>query len=587
MSSDDFVHDIAIDISRALNLTNPNDLIAKKVIQFAETNKDFDKFSKGKWVGYRDHLKGSHSAKHLPVCSTFGRFSKEFLAETYTKISNQKQNEKRKPSSSNSNATPVQPVVDATRNEVLVLGNNLPGGLITKKNKSSKADEERPIFKVPALPNKSLLGLDELARKKRLADAAAVPASTTAEKKIKMSWDDEGDGEKDSTEDEDMKSDKIQTSRPHYRSQRMETPSNPGGISESALKRMEDMKRRDRHRGSRHDNRSSRDDHRSSRDDRGRREDRGRRDDRDRDRDRYGRDRDRDDRSKRSDDRHSTPSSSREGSETPGRRGGLIKRSQWTSMTPQNQGAFTPRQSTGNMTPGRHDSGIRQSTGAATAAVRRTWDYMTPAVRSTAYDEVALEYPEEFEGDEEDRRRWEEEQAQLDREWYQMEDNGAADDTHNAFADYESHDQHKEQELAQKQMKKLSARQAQYNRDTDMWEASRMLSSGVAQQIEVDTDFDEENEVGYTPLACFFRQPLTVCVNRAAYISWSMISSPPSWMAAWCSPSSWKQCNTSETPPQTWPLFLERAADLCEKRESKQSEPKPASSTLLVPRWAT
>lgn len=43
-------------------------------------------------------------------------------------------------------------------------------------------------------------------------------------------------------------------------------------------------------------------------------------------------------------------------------------------------------------------------------------------------------------------------------------------------------------------MKKLSARQAQYNRDTDMWEASRMLSSGVAQRIEVDTDFDEENE---------------------------------------------------------------------------------------------
>lgn len=49
--------------------------------------------------------------------------------------------------------------------------------------------------------------------------------------------------------------------------------------------------------------------------------------------------------------------------------------------------------------------------------------------------------------------------------------------------------------MAQKQLKKLSARQAQYNRDTDMWEASRMLSSGVAQRIEVDTDFDEENEV--------------------------------------------------------------------------------------------
>lgn len=48
MADENFVHDIAIDISRALNLTNPNDLIARKVIQFADTHKDFEKFSKGK-----------------------------------------------------------------------------------------------------------------------------------------------------------------------------------------------------------------------------------------------------------------------------------------------------------------------------------------------------------------------------------------------------------------------------------------------------------------------------------------------------------------------------------------------------------
>jgi hypothetical protein len=30
-----------------------------------------------------------------------------------------------------------------------------------------------------------------------------------------------------------------------------------------------------------------------------------------------------------------------------------------------------------------------------------------------------------------------------------------------------------------------------------MWEASRMLSSGIAQRREVDTDFDDENEVGH------------------------------------------------------------------------------------------
>lgn len=368
-----------------------------------------------------------------------------------------------------------------------MLGNNLPGGLITTKNKSSKADQDRPIFKVPAVPNKSLLGLDELARKKRLADATTTTSSNVVEKKVKMSWDD--DANKEGQEDdnkEDQEEGRIVRHRPQYRSHRMETPSNPGGISESALKRMEEMKRKDRHRGT-----SYRDDHRSNRrDDRRDSLHRSSKDDKRDDRDR---------REKRSDDKPSSSSNSRrrdDGSETPGRRGGLIKRSQWTSMTPRDQAAFTPRLSTGNMTPSRYDSGIhRTGTGAATAAAKRTWDYMTPAVRSTAYDEVALEYPEEFEGDEEDRRKWEEEQAQLDREWYQMEDNGAIDDTHNAFADYESHDKHKEEELAQKQLKKLSARQAQYNRDTDMWEASRMLSSGVAQRIEVDTDFDEENEV--------------------------------------------------------------------------------------------
>jgi hypothetical protein len=45
-----FVHDIAIDISRALNLTNPNDLLAKNVIRLGTTHKDFNKFTQGKTI---------------------------------------------------------------------------------------------------------------------------------------------------------------------------------------------------------------------------------------------------------------------------------------------------------------------------------------------------------------------------------------------------------------------------------------------------------------------------------------------------------------------------------------------------------
>lgn len=77
----------------------------------------------------------------------------------------------------------------------------------------------------------------------------------------------------------------------------------------------------------------------------------------------------------------------------------------------------TPQRSTNGRST---DSGLGRSIGS-----RSTWD-STPSIRSSVYDEVALEYPEEYPGDEEDRRRWEEEQAQLDRDWYSMEESGVS-----------------------------------------------------------------------------------------------------------------------------------------------------------------
>lgn len=44
---DEFTHELAINISRALNLSNPNDLLAKQVIQLAKSHKHFDKFAAG------------------------------------------------------------------------------------------------------------------------------------------------------------------------------------------------------------------------------------------------------------------------------------------------------------------------------------------------------------------------------------------------------------------------------------------------------------------------------------------------------------------------------------------------------------
>ena len=42
--------------------------------------------------------------------------------------------------------------------------------------------------------------------------------------------------------------------------------------------------------------------------------------------------------------------------------------------------------------------------------------------------------------------------------------------------------------------KKISARQAQYNADNDLWEANRMLTSGVATRRTIDLDFEDESE---------------------------------------------------------------------------------------------
>lgn len=191
------------------------------------------------------------------------------------------------------------------------------------------------------------------------------------------------------------------------------------------------------------DDRYSRDDRRG-RDGRDDRSSRDRRSDREERHERYSNDRE-DRRSERPDT--SRTSSSDPTSDTP-RRGGLYKRSEWTSMTPsRSDGSFTPRSTPGSATP-------RRETGARSSVKSSDWDYATPQVKASGYEEISLEYPEEnVDGSE--RMKWEEEQAQLDRDWYQMEENGAMDETHNPFAEYEVHDHEKEEELAQKQIVSL------------------------------------------------------------------------------------------------------------------------------------
>ncbi|KAF9166563.1 DEAH-box RNA helicase prp16 [Actinomortierella ambigua] len=162
----------------------------------------------------------------------------------------------------------------------------------------------------------------------------------------------------------------------------------------------------------------------------------------------------------------------------------------------------------GGLTPRRDYRPPTQGSG------RSEWDMATPRVASTGYDEGAMrnDYPNDNDdgGWESavDRQGWEHEQVQVDRDWYNMEEGaGAMDDEHNPFADYEEYDRKKEQELEKKQMKKMSARQAQYNKDNEMWETNRMLTSGVFQRKEVDTDFDDESEARVHLLVHDIRPP--------------------------------------------------------------------------------
>lgn len=71
------------------------------------------------------------------------------LFEIFTKINDYLQETKMSARKTNNNTTnnaaahkPTSMADEATRGEVLMLGNNLPGGLITR-NKSSKPDEVR------------------------------------------------------------------------------------------------------------------------------------------------------------------------------------------------------------------------------------------------------------------------------------------------------------------------------------------------------------------------------------------------------------------------------------------------------------
>ena len=119
----DFTHQIAILLSRALNLVNPNDLLARRVQDIAKTN-TVDGFISGAhsssfWYSHQ-RLTGVLAAK------SFGKFKDSFLAELHAEILSHGKQE-----AAGNEAQPVQGIV-VHDSDVLEPEPVRQGGLVRK-----------------------------------------------------------------------------------------------------------------------------------------------------------------------------------------------------------------------------------------------------------------------------------------------------------------------------------------------------------------------------------------------------------------------------------------------------------------------
>ncbi|KAI0297488.1 P-loop containing nucleoside triphosphate hydrolase protein [Multifurca ochricompacta] len=319
-------------------------------------------------------------------------------------------------------------------NEVLEPEPSRPGGLVQKDMQHTF---RKPAKLEPPTPRTSALGLDRLAQEKR-----AVALQEGRDRKRPRL---------DNREPQ-FKVPSIPASRMNNTRQRAEdTPSHPGGLSAEGRMRLEEHRRRRDQQGGISAHQEKKDHHPRGLDDFQRRSNRDR--GRIRERSEHPRGWEVTPRSERSSFRDDAPSL-------------RVPNVRWDA---------TPRD--------RRDG----DGGGWGGAVSRAWDAPTPrASRGTSPDEGGIEL---------DMREWEEEQVRLDRDWYVGAEEGGlmTDEERNPLAQYEDLTMAKQAEIT-KRPAKISAKQAQYNADNDLWEANRMVTSGVATRKGVDLDFEDESQ---------------------------------------------------------------------------------------------
>ncbi|KAK2722129.1 pre-mRNA-splicing factor ATP-dependent RNA helicase PRP16-like [Artemia franciscana] len=345
------------------------------------------------------------------------------------------------------------------------------GGLIIKKKKSSE----------PLTPRESVLGLDKLAEQKRKEKLEEVAVELKRSRTDEDSFIKPKDGK-------------------HYRAVLDETPTYTGGLSKEYQERLEKRRERDREKEIRVTTKERRKKERRDYDKHRERHDRSEREEKYRDRhdDFYKSDRRDGERQSeremvsgrywktpRREDEPSTPRWKLK--DTPGRSGWDDedtpgKYSSWDLATPYGSSR-------------RHDWSSRDRSSRTKHGNKKSLStpLPTPTFKANKWVKERRRIgvtPADKEGKEEG---WEEEQDRLDRDWYYQDE--GYDETHNPFAGVtDEYTQKKEAQLEQRKKKRMSEKQKQIQKDNELWERNRMLTSGVVTKIDVDEDFAEENE---------------------------------------------------------------------------------------------
>ena len=418
---------------------------------------------------------------------------------------------------------------DVTENIHRLEGGITTGGLVIRKKKKPE-DEDGGGAKKPAEPTTpmrppapSVLGLDRLAAVKREREAIARRlqekesdiAEKNRKKKKKRRGSDSSDDDEEEEEaggDDEFRKKKRKSDGGHIRDRLQETPSYTGGVSREAKERRRRREEEERRRKYKHDDSRERD----------RKRDRERKDDRDRERDR-----DRSERERRL--REWEEETPRRKSETDDIETPLVhkvkdtpsrtawdedevekptpgKLSSWDRDTPSIDGGrqddLSSRSSSRSGGRSIHSSSRSSRSSRDRYERLKETPLPTPTYKKNPWNrkppqrdrgESRREQSARTPMPEADAGEYEEEAKRLDREWYGLDE--GYDETHNPFANVSAEYTRKKEEAAEaKKVKRLTAKQAQRNKDNEMWEKNRMFRSGAVTRTDFDEDFDEVSE---------------------------------------------------------------------------------------------